>query len=203
MKIIKDVDLIYEYNKYDVILVGTNINGILGNGFQYKIRQLVPEIHDLNIKSPYGDPRKMGTILYTKESKPTIVLMFINKDYFYQDEDRVDYEALHSCLKEVKEKFDGKKMASTIIGSSYFDGNGDKDNLLKIMDSYNFKDITIYDYEQKSFDTENKETYRALLKVKNSDYSEFNRLMKLRKEFYKNYNFFDTRPHDKVKGTLE
>ncbi len=60
IKIIKNVDLINDIDKYDVILVGTNTYHTMGNGFQKKIRFKCPESYKLNLTTKYGDKKKLG-----------------------------------------------------------------------------------------------------------------------------------------------
>lgn len=147
LNIIKDKDAIWETDNYDVVLVGTSIYNMLTNGFQSKMKVKYPEIDIANKSTGYGDRRKLGKRININEN-PTIVLMYIC-GYPRKGTDSVEYECLEHCLTEINKEFKGKKVMSTIIGSSPFDGDGDKDRILGI-----FKkcctdiDITLYDYEQ-------------------------------------------------------
>ena len=46
--IIKDIPLINDVFKYDVILVGTSINNALGNGFQRQVKINFPVVDEIN-----------------------------------------------------------------------------------------------------------------------------------------------------------
>ena len=74
---IKDQDLIYDTEKYDVILVGTSIYCDLKNGFQSKMRYKYPFLQEGNDKTPYADLRKLGTRLTFYDNKPIISLLYI------------------------------------------------------------------------------------------------------------------------------
>lgn len=190
MNIIKDIDLINEYNKYDVILLGTNIYGILGNGLQFKMKKKFPLIHEKNIETSYGDPRKIGKYIVV-DTTPIICLLYITKDYNYKlYGDTLDYKGLEKCLKNIKKEFDDKSIACTILGTSLFDGNGNRNKVLSIFNKINFSNITLYDYNQKSLGEENKEQYLELLKVKKVDRNKYYQLVKERKKRYKENGFF-------------
>lgn len=151
MNIIKDKDLIWEVEKYDVILVGTSIYCMLTNGFQSKIRYKYPHVDKENDKTPYGDKRKLGTRLTVypiEDEQPIISLLYIAK-YPHAKRVFVEYEALEHALATANAEFKGKKVATTILGISPFDGNGERERILKIMEE-NTKDLDldVYDYVQ-------------------------------------------------------
>lgn len=155
IEVIKDIDLINDVNKYDVILLGTNVYNTLGNGAQYSFKKRYPYIQEQNLKTRYGDVNKMGTILECKEEdQPTIVLLYITKGFGFQphkESDYLSYESLEKCLQLVNILYKGKKIASPFLGSTKFDGNGEKDRIMKIMsETLTDVDFTLYDYYQYS-----------------------------------------------------
>ena len=70
-----------------------------------------------------------------------------------------------------------------MLGSSRFDGNGDRDRIIDLFKS-NLKDVdvTIYDYFQKSRQEEMKEIREEELKVKEIDREKYYQMVKQRKE---------------------
>lgn len=155
INIVKDIDLIDEVNKYDLILLGTNVYNTLGNGAQLAFRKKYPYIQENNLNTMYGDTNKLGTILEChKENEPLIVLLYITKGFGFQphkEEDYLSYESLEKCLQLVNIIYKGKNIASSFIGASKFDGNGDKDRILEIIhNTLTDVNITIYDYYQYS-----------------------------------------------------
>lgn len=155
MNIVKDIDLIEDVDKYDVILLGTNVYNTLGNGAQLAFRTKYPYIQDFNMRTRYGDAAKMGTILECyEENYPTIILLYITKGFNFQphkEQDYLSYESLDKCLQLVNVLYKGKKIASPFLGATKFDGNGDKDKILEIMNKRLVDvDYTLYDYHQYS-----------------------------------------------------
>lgn len=151
---IKDIDLINDTDNYDVILVGTNTYLTLSNGFQRKIKFKYPEANELNMSTKYGDSNKMGTIKYDISKKPIICFCYISKGYNFRPDipnSYVDYDALEKCIKTVNLELTGKKVATTILGTSRFDGNGNRDVIIKILENNNENiDLYVYDYHQYS-----------------------------------------------------
>ena len=175
LKIIKDKDPIWETDKFDVILIGTSIYNQLNGGFQSKIKYKYPIVDEKNRETKYADFSKLGTRI-TINDTPTISLMYIC-GYPRPHIDTVDYDSLTKCLLTANAEFRGKKVLTTILGSSQFDGNGDKDKCLKIIkDSTKDLDITLYDYEQKKRADEIREQKMYLKSLQYTDIEKYNKL---------------------------
>ena len=175
LKIIKDKDPIWETDKFDVILIGTSIYNQLNGGFQSKIKYKYPIVDEKNRETKYADFSKLGTRI-TINDTPTISLMYIC-GYPRPNIDTVDYDSLTKCLLTANAEFRGKKVLTTILGSSQFDGNGNKDKCLKIIkDSTKDLDITLYDYEQKKRADEIREQKMYLKSLQYTDIEKYNKL---------------------------
>lgn len=175
LKIVKDKDPIWETDKFDVILIGTSIYNQLNGGFQSKIKYKYPIVDEKNRETKYADFSKLGTRI-TINDTPTISLMYIC-GYPRPNIDTVDYDSLTKCLLTANAEFRGKKVLTTILGSSQFDGNGDKDKCLKIIkDSTKDLDITLYDYEQKKRADEIREQKMYLKSLQYTDIEKYNKL---------------------------
>lgn len=175
LKIIKDKDPIWETDKFDVILIGTSIYNQLNGGFQSKMKYKYPMVDEKNRETKYADFSKLGTRI-TINDTPVISLMYIC-GYPRPNIDTVDYDSLTKCLLTANAEFRGKKVMATIIGSSQFDGNGDKDKCLKIIeDSTKDLDITLYDYEQKKRADEIREQKMYLKSLQYTDIEKYNKL---------------------------
>ena len=175
LKIIKDKDPIWETDKFDVILIGTSIYNQLNGGFQSKIKYKYPIVDEKNRETKYADFSKLGTRI-TINDTPIISLMYIC-GYPRPNIDTVDYDSLTKCLLTANAEFRGKKIMATIIGSSQFDGNGDKDKCLTIIkDSTKDLDITLYDYEQKKRIDEIREQKMYLKSLQYTDIEKYNKL---------------------------
>ena len=163
MRLVKGKDAIFETDKYDVILVGTSVYDLLTHGFQGKIGKKYPFVLDANHKQPYGDLRRLGTRLTLEEDgSPIISLLYVCR-YPKKGLHSLDYEALRKCFLTSAAEFKGKRIITTIIGSNEFDGEGDREKILRMMRRI-FKDIDIdvYDYPQKSILEEVKEKRKQL-----------------------------------------
>ena len=175
LKIIKDKDPIWETDKLDVILIGTSIYNQLKGGFQSKMKYKYPIVDEKNRETKYADFSKLGTRI-TINNTPIISLMYIC-GYPRPNIDTVDYDSLTKCLLTANAEFRGKKVLTTILGSSQFDGNGDKDKCLKIIkDSTKDLDITLYDYEQKKRADEIREQKMYLKSLQYTDIEKYNKL---------------------------
>lgn len=186
VKVIKNEDAIWHTDEYDVILVGTSIYNMLTNGFQNKLKLKYNEIEKANNTTNYGDKRKLGKRL-TIDGKPTISLMYICKYPGLRHGPPINYEALENCLMTANAEFKGKKVMTTMIGCSDFDGNGDKEKVLEMLEKYcKDIDLTVYDYHQLRKEDERLEVFKMFFKNKgkmsredyNKKYEEFNKTKK-------------------------
>lgn len=175
IKIIKDKDPIWDTDNFDVLLVGTSIYNRMDGGFQSKIKFKYPLTNMENNKTKYADVSKLGTRLTVGES-PTVSLMYICR-YPTTKKASVDYDALCQCLKTANAEFKGKMVLTTILGSSEFDGNGDKDKCLKLIDE-NTQDLelVVYDYEQKKRNSEINFQYRYLNSLEHTNPEKYEQL---------------------------
>ena len=175
LKIIKDKDPIWETDKFDVILIGTSIYNQLNGGFQSKMKYKYPMVDEKNRETKYADFSKLGTRI-TINDTPIISLMYICS-YTMPNVETVDYDSLTKCLLTANAEFRGKKAMATILGASQFDGAGDKDKCLKIIeDTTKDLDITLYDYKQKKRQDEIKEQKKYLKSLQYTDIEKYNKL---------------------------
>lgn len=187
INIIKDVDLYEHLNEYDAVLIGTNAYQIMSNGIQLQLMLNYPYVYKENLNTKYGDARKIGTLCECKEKgQPTICLCFIaNGNNFRSDlqTDYLSYEGLEKCLKLVNILYKNKNVACYLLGSSKFDGNGDREKIMDIFKK-NITDLklTIYDYVQKSREEFVKETMTKEFDMKKKDRKKYYEMVKKRKE---------------------
>ena len=187
IKVIKNTDLYDHFSEYDVTLVGTNIYASMGHGIQLKVMLNYPYVYDKNMASKYGDMRKMGTILECKQDgEPTFCLCFITKGYNFRpdkDKDYLSYESLEKCLRLVNVIYKGKRVCCTLMGSSPFDGNGNRERIMNLFEKCTADlDLTIYDYEQKHRNAEYMEMFAKERKIRDKDPELYYKLVKERKK---------------------
>ena len=165
---IDEIDLIYHVKEYDVVLVGTTINNSLGNGFQKDVARSFRYVEQANRETMYGDKRKLGTSLVVN-GEPVFCLCYIYEARTNPSKkpDVLNYEALHRCLCQIDEKFQGKKIATTLIGASEFDGGGDVDKVKEILTAaFTKSDVDVYTYEQKNFREVDAERFGKIVKLR-------------------------------------
>jgi hypothetical protein len=186
IKVIKDVDLFDHVNDYEAVLIGTNTYCTMSQGIQLKVMLNYHYAYEKNLETKYGDKNKLGTILECKsDGEPTFVLCFITSGYNFRPDlssDYLSYESLEKCLKLINVLYKGKNIACTLLGSSRFDGNGDRDRIKEIFEKTT-KDVnlTIYDYFQKSRAEEMKEVREKELEVKKIDREKYYQMVRERK----------------------
>ena len=174
-------------NDYDMVLIGTNVYCTLSQGVQREIALNYPYVRELNLSTKYGDISKMGTLIECKkENEPLILLLFICRGYpckKVNGDDYLSYESLEKCLRLVNVMYKGKNIACPLLGCSRFDGNGNKEKVLKIFrETLTDVDITIYDYHQRSRNEKQIATRKKELEVKQKDYNAYREMVKQRKE---------------------
>ena len=187
VNIIKDVDLYDKFDGYDVILIGTNLFGYMGNGIQLQVMLNYPYVHNKNLETRYGDRNKLGTILEcASENEPTFCLCYIVEGFNFRPDiqkDYLSYEALEKTLRLVNIKYKGKKIACPLLGASRFDGNGDKERILEIFnDTLTDVDCTVYDYHQLSREEMVLGMLKAESKVKEVDRKAYYEIVRKRKK---------------------
>ena len=167
MTIIEDKDLIYDVRDYYAVLVGVNIMNTMGNGFPHKVAVSFKNVAKMNKETAYGDPKKLGSLRVVRgvPEGPFFALCYISKGRYRPDKvpDTVDYEALASCLTLANKVFKGKKVATTIIGHSDYEGGGDREKILKLLEEkMPDVDLYVYDYEQVDYRLEDNLTYKTI-----------------------------------------
>lgn len=186
INVIKDIDLYNHVGEYDVVLVGTNNYCMMSNGIQLNVMLNYHYVYEKNLETKYGDPEKLGTVLEcASEGEPTFCLCFIYAGNFRPDmkKDYLSYESLEKCLKLVNVLYRGKKVATTLLGASRFDGNGDRDRIMEIFNStITDVDLTIYDYHQLSRDEQIKDMWTKESEVKEKDREAYYKMVGERKK---------------------
>lgn len=183
--IVKDKPLIKDIFDYDIIIVGTGIHNALGNGFQYDVKINFPFVEEAVKNTPYADKRKLGTVTVINK-QPMFCIGFIHSGGFRKDltPDFLDYKALTEVLTLIDDNFENKRIATTLIGCSQFDGNGDRDKVLEIFSGLSDKnEYFIYDYEQRDYRQVHNEKWAEILSMVGK--IPYNELRKLKNEFKK------------------
>lgn len=180
INIIKGEDAIYHVEGYDVVLVGVDVYNMLSNGFQAKMKLKYPIIEEADATTGYGDMRKMGKRITIDSTKPIISLLYIARHPNSLKE--FDYGVLESVLRSADEEFAGKRVITTLLGCSKFDGKADREKVLEIMNATVSKmELDVYDYEQLS---KVDEFRRECEKLRGKGMSKYDKFVYIRDNFY-------------------
>ena len=114
LKIIKE-DLIDHVKEYDAVLVAANLYSSMLEGFAYDVKSQYPYVYEDNLKFPYGDTSKYGTVVEsTREDQPIFALCYIFAINTNPKTIKctLNYEALENCLKVVNVLYKNKHIIS-------------------------------------------------------------------------------------------
>lgn len=127
-------DLVRDSKDYQVIGHGCNCFCTMGAGIAPQIKAKFPEAFAVDCETVAGDINKLGTITYTKiQNEPVVVNLYSQFGYARQHgQMNLDYKALRSALKMMKEKFSGKTFGLPWIGAGL--AGGDWDVIIKIIE---------------------------------------------------------------------
>lgn len=189
VNIVKDIDLFYCIDRYDVIVLSANIYNTINQGFARDVAINYPYVWDCDLNSKYGDLTKLGTLTEcVKEGEPTFVIAYICRGYPRIKEkgqavDYLSYEHLERCLRLLNIQYKNKKVACPLLGCSRFDGNGNKDKVLEIFNkTITNVNLDVYDFYQKTREEKLKDIYLYEQKIKELDRNAYYALVKKRKE---------------------
>jgi len=121
MKYIKG-DLIKNANQFDVIGHGCNCFLNFGAGIAKTVKQTFPGAYKADLKTQYGDKKKLGKYTYIMYENLTVVNLYTQYKYTRTDVD-ADYDAIRNCMKALKRDFSGKKIGLPKIGCGLASGS--------------------------------------------------------------------------------
>ena len=150
--IVKDKFLIEDIKNYTIVLVPMSANNSMNSGFAYEIGLNFPPIREKVQTTPYGDRRKFGTVSVFKDEGITFCICFMHTGGQSKQAEYVKYDSLADCLDLININFKGKTVASPILGSTKYDGRGDKEKIINIFKEHCTDiDLILYDYEERNF----------------------------------------------------
>ncbi len=120
-----DGDLVRDAASYEVIAHCCNCFCKMGAGIAPQIKHKFPEAYEVDCKTTSGDEAKLGTISFTENTTPIVVNLYGQFDYTGRRSGKMDldYQALRSALKAMKEKFTGKTFGMPMIGAGLAGGD--------------------------------------------------------------------------------
>jgi len=120
-----DGDLVRDADQFDVIAHGANCFCVMESGIAPQIKKKFPEAYEVDCATIKGDKNKLGTISYTTNTTPIVVNVYSQFGTRGRREGKMDldYDALRSGVKAIKEKFSGKRIGIPKIGAGLAGGD--------------------------------------------------------------------------------
>lgn len=135
--------------KFDVIVHGCNCFNTMGAGIAREIAIKLPEATIIDNYTTRGDKSKLGHFTAAEIERGKIKFTVINAYTQYGcniNKINVDYDAIRSCFRLIKEKYSGKKIGIPKIGAGL--AKGDWNVVSKIIDEEMVgEDITLVEYD--------------------------------------------------------
>lgn len=110
--------------EFDVIVHGVNCCCRMGSGIAKSIREAFPTAYQLDLQTAIADRNKLGTCQSVQVDGLTIVNAYTQFDYI-GPKPRVDYDAVRSCMKQIKKEFSGTRIGLPKIGAGLAGGDWD------------------------------------------------------------------------------
>ncbi len=120
-----DGDLVRDAEQFDVIGHCCNCFCTMGSGIAPQIKAKFPEAYVVDCATKKGDLNKLGTITYTENTTPIVVNLYGQFDYTgrRRNEMDLDYNALRTAIRSMKEKFSGKRIGLPKLGAGLAGGD--------------------------------------------------------------------------------
>jgi O-acetyl-ADP-ribose deacetylase (regulator of RNase III) len=112
--------------EFDVIVHGANCQCVMGAGIAKAIRLQFPEAYAADQATPKADRAKLGGISFAQVIRGPITFVVVNAytQFHYRGVGtRVDYDALRSAMRKVKERFHGRRIGYPKIGAGLAGGD--------------------------------------------------------------------------------
>ncbi len=150
--------------EFDVIIHGSNAQGVMGSGIAKHIKDNFPEAYAADLKTIKGDRNKIGTFSEATVNINGHQLTIINAytQYFYGvGKDHFEYDAFPQLLKSIKERYGDKKIGMPLIGCGL--AGGDEQRILEMIkenfQSVNYQLVEIDPKRQLKYQEKNDYTF--------------------------------------------
>ena len=137
-------DLVRDAEQFELISHCCNCFCTMGSGIAPLIKTKFPEAYEVDCETRKGDKLKLGSISHTVGTTPIVVNIYGQYGYWGRNEGKMDldYDALRSGFKNIKEKFSGKRMGFPMLGAGLAGGDW---NVIEsiIIEELEGEDVTI------------------------------------------------------------
>lgn len=142
-----DLITLTKQGQFDVIAHGCNCFCLMGAGIAKQIKQEFPNAYQLDCNTVKGDIKKLGKINYVFDYKSNTWIVNAYTQFNIANKNNtvaVDYEAVRSCMKEIKFCFgrEERKFGFPLIGAGLAGGDW---NIISVIieEEMNGEDVTI------------------------------------------------------------
>jgi O-acetyl-ADP-ribose deacetylase (regulator of RNase III) len=121
--------------QFDVIVHGCNCFCTMGAGIARVIQEEFPEAYAADLVTIKGDRNKLGNFSFATVKRNKHEITIVNgytQFHFHGDSVLVDYDAVQSLFKKVKQQYSGKRIGYPKIGAGL--AGGDWPRISRIID---------------------------------------------------------------------
>jgi len=146
MKVIEgDLIKLAKAGKFDLIVHGCNCFCTMGAGIAKGIMLTFPEAYKADKETEKGNKEKLGICTFAEINGLVVVNAYTQFDYRGRGV-KVDYEAVRSCMKWIKQNFPGKRIGVPKIGAGLAGGDWNRISLI-IDEELSNEDVTLVEYK--------------------------------------------------------
>lgn len=112
--------------KFNLIIHGCNCFCTMGAGIAKTIKDTFPEAYKADLETKIGSRDKLGKISFAAVKRNGYEIVVVNGYTQYSPTGSgvlVDYEAVRSVMKTVKDRFSGRKIGYPLIGAGLAKGD--------------------------------------------------------------------------------
>lgn len=121
-------DLIHlaKNDEFDLIVHGCNCFCTMGAGIAKGIKAAFPTAFEADLATARGDRAKLGTCTFgevDRNGSPLVVVNAYTQFDYRGSGPKVDYDAVRSCFRWIKEQYPGKRIGLPKIGAGLAGGD--------------------------------------------------------------------------------
>jgi O-acetyl-ADP-ribose deacetylase (regulator of RNase III) len=143
-----DLILLAREGEFDLIVHGCNCFNTMGAGIAKGIKAAFPEAYAADCKTTKGSRTKLGACSFAEVNANGKRLVIVNAYTQFDWRGRgtkVDYEAVRSCMRWIKDSFPGLRIGLPMIGAGLAGGDWKKIALI-IEEELAGEDVTLVEY---------------------------------------------------------
>ena len=112
--------------EFDLIVHGCNCFATMGAGIAKGIKATFPEAYEADLTTPRGEQTKLGTCSFaevTRNGRSLVVVNAYTQFDWRGSGQKLDYEAVRSCMRWIRQRFGGKRIGLPKLGAGLAGGD--------------------------------------------------------------------------------